>query len=226
MIASPARPEAHDTALILRIGVTGHRRPPKLPGAVLPALRVTVGRVLDRIAALGAEVAQQSGIGQDVNLRCTVVSSLAEGADQIVAEEGLRRQADLRVVLPFAPEEYVHDFAEAATRRRFCDLLARAAAVTALDFPRAAAAQAYEAAGHAMLDDSDLLIAVWDEADADGRGGTAHIVARARARAMPVILINPEAAEKAAVMNTGSTAGSPALAATVVRRLAAELAVP
>lgn len=232
MTGSRARPHDHDTASVLRIGVTGHRRPPKLPDAVLPVLRATVGRVLDRIAALSAEIARQRGAGQEGQLRCTVISSLAEGADQIVAEEGLRRRAGLRVVLPFTPENYMRDFAEAATRRRFTELLARAAAVTVLDYPRTAAAQAYEAAGHAMLADSDLLIAIWDGADADGRGGTAHIVARARDRAVPVILITPEAAEEAVVMTTEPTAGrrgsmsDPVLAEAVARRLATELRAP
>lgn len=232
MTARRARSDDHDTAPVLRIGVTGHRRPPKLPHEVLPTLRATVGQVLDRIAAIGTEIARQRGAGNDGNLRCIVVSSLAEGADQIVAEEGLRRGADLRVILPFAPEAYMRDFAEVATRRQFSDLLARATAVTVLDFSRTAAAQAYEAAGHAMLAHSDLLIAIWDEADADGRGGTAHIVARARAQAVPVILITPEAAEKAVVMNTAPTAESQGsrsdqmLVEAVTRRLAAELGSP
>jgi hypothetical protein len=229
MTARRARSDDHDTATVLRIGVTGHRRPPKLPDEVVPALRATVGQVLDRIAAIGTEIARQRGAGNDGSFHCTVVSSLAEGADQIVAEEGLRRQAGLRVVLPFAPEEYMRDFAKPATQRQFSDLLARATAVTVLDFSRTAAAQAYEAAGHAMLAHSDLLIAIWDEADADGRGGTAHIVARARAQAVPVILITPETAEKAVVMNGGLTAehkgsrSDQALVEAVARRLAAEL---
>src|SRR5207248_1351514 len=50
---------------------------------------------------------------------------------------------------------------------------------------------AYERAGHLMLDQSDVLLAVWDGEVARGRGGAAQIVADAVARDIPVIWIDP-----------------------------------
>ena len=46
-----------------------------------------------------------------------------------------------------------------------------------------------------MLDRIDLLIAIWDGAPAAGPGGTGAIVAEATARAIPVVVIPPDAPE-------------------------------
>ena len=46
--------------------------------------------------------------------------------------------------------------------------------------------EAYLAAGLGVLDRSDALLALWDGEPARGRGGTAEVVAEARARALPL----------------------------------------
>ena len=48
-------------------------------------------------------------------------------------------------------------------------------------------AQELTAAGHAVLEQSDVLIAVWDGAPARGRGGTAAMVVEAWRRRVPVL---------------------------------------
>ncbi|HXO24414.1 MAG TPA: hypothetical protein VN870_07535, partial [Streptosporangiaceae bacterium] len=50
--------------------------------------------------------------------------------------------------------------------------------------------QAYELAGRAVVDRSDVLIAVWDGGPAAGRGGTAEIYVYAQRWQKPVILIS------------------------------------
>jgi hypothetical protein len=119
-----------------------------------------------------------------------VVSALAEGADRLVAEAVLRRPgARLRVVLPMAQSEYVADFATPESRDEFLALLARAYELVELP-ARATRDEAYAAANDRILDGVDVLVAVWDGADAQGRGGTAEVVARARSRHLPLAWIH------------------------------------
>ena len=51
---------------------------------------------------------------------------------------------------------------------------------------------AYAAAGLAVLDRCDLLIALWDGMPARGPGGTGDQVAEARARALPLVWIHAD----------------------------------
>ena len=49
---------------------------------------------------------------------------------------------------------------------------------------------AYEAAGDYILNNSDVVITIWDGENAQGRGGTGDIVARARSRGLPVAWVH------------------------------------
>ena len=157
----------------LRIGVTGHR-----VLAELPRVAAGVEAALDRIEATFPGRAP------------VVVSALAEGADRLVAEAVLRRSgARLRVVLPMARSEYLADFATPQSRGAFLALLARADSVAVLP-ARATRDEAYAAANDRMLDEVDVLVAIWDGQGAQGQGGTAEVVARARARRLPLAWVH------------------------------------
>lgn len=161
----------------------------------LPALRAAVAAVLElvrteveRLAAAAparAVYAGESATFARPLLR--LVSPLADGADRLAAEEGLRFGYRLEAALPFAPDEYEQDF-DPPGREQFRALLARAApAVLALDGAHGALRDAsYEAVGRLVGRNCDLLIAIWDGAPAAGRGGTAEIVQFA-ARAGPPV---------------------------------------
>ena len=157
----------------LRIGVTGHRALADVPRVV-----AGVESALDRIEAAYPGRA------------LVVVSCLAEGADRQVAEAVLKTPgARLVAVLPMPRGELVADFATAESRAEFAALLARAAEVVELP-ARATRDEAYAAANERMLDEVDVLAAVWDGAGVQGQGGTAEVVARARARHMPLTWIH------------------------------------
>lgn len=162
------------------LGVSGHRA----HGSDDAAVTALVDTVLDGLGAGGR-----------------VVTSLAEGADRLVAERAAARGWAIDVVLPLAPDDYEADFAEPASRAAFRAVLAGAASVEQVA-PAAAREDAYLAAGLAVLDRSDALVAVWDGQPSRGRGGTAEIVAAARARALPLAWIDvarpPEADPAAA----------------------------
>jgi hypothetical protein len=158
----------------VRIGVTGHRilaEPDRLIRGIEEALR--------RI---------QAGYP---GRRLAVLSSLAEGADRLVAEAVLRTpKSRLVVVLPFPEEEYVADFGAEGSPSwvHYDSLMRRAAEVVRLP-RRATRDEGYEQGGHYVVERCDVLLAVWDGQEAQGQGGTGEIVARAREQGKPVVIV-------------------------------------
>ena len=96
----------------LRVGVSGHRAPPKLPAESEAPLRAVLDRVLATIAETARNSDNDLAGARPANGRSefVVVSSLAEGSDRIVAEAGLAAGYKLEAVLPFARAEYADDF--------------------------------------------------------------------------------------------------------------------
>jgi hypothetical protein len=118
------------------------------------------------------------------------VSSLAAGADQLFADALLDSGGRLDVILP--GRDY-RDTLPEDSRNAFDRLLAAANEVTTLDNANVGKA-AYVAAGLAMLDRCDVLIAVWDGERSRGRGGTADLVRLARERGIPVRIVGAQRA--------------------------------
>ncbi len=116
----------------LTVGVTGHR---------LDALPVEAqARLCERVAAaLRLLETEAIGLfGREADLFApdpplfTLVSPLADGADQIAAEAALDQGWRLQAVLPFDRTEYLRDFTDPEDRTRFEDLLARSDCVLEL----------------------------------------------------------------------------------------------
>ncbi len=180
----------------LRIGVSGHRVPPKLPEDAAAPLRAELDLILAAIINAARSVeneylsqvpAREAAMARDF----VIVSSLAEGADRIVAAAGLEAGCRLRAVLPLARAEYARDFETAASRDEFDQLLARAFEIVELDGAADQRPRAYEAAGLFMLANIDVLVAIWDGEIAAGVGGTAQIVDRAVADGTMVLWMEP-----------------------------------
>ncbi len=177
-------------ALCFAVGVTGHRHA-RLQGADLERLQTTVAALLNRVQVAAADVAHQHAdrfASSTTQLR--LVSALADGADTLVAEAALAAGWRLDACLPFPREEYAKDFADDTHRARFDALLTQSGATFALVGDRREEAAAYEAVGKVLLDQVDVLLALWDGDPGRGRGGTARVVAEAIARHIPVIHID------------------------------------
>ena len=186
LLMGPAPPPQ----LGLSVGVTGHRADRIVDRnkvrARIEEVMASIQTVLDEITAGHL---YRAGYHMP-----RLITALAEGADQIAAEAALNLEQTLEVVLPFRQAEYERDFAEQAAREEFRRLLGRASSVLVLDGHEHEEdrALAYEAAGMALLDNCDILIAVWDGGAGRGRGGTREVIGEAARRAMPVIIIPPD----------------------------------
>ncbi|WP_414902333.1 DUF4231 domain-containing protein [Sphingomonas flavalba] len=175
----PPRPE-----LALSLGITGHR-------SLTAAERAALDTALDALLATIARIT--AGIGRDHAAlfgarppALTMVSPLAEGADQAAAGAALRHGFSLHAVLPFPPAIYAEDFKGPALTA-FHALLDKATAVYALPGLRSHGPHGYILAGEATVAQCDILVAAWNGEDARGRGGTADILDLAVRRGVPVI---------------------------------------
>lgn len=115
-----------------------------------------------------------------------LLSALAAGGDQLVAQEALSAGARLLVPLPVPLDMYRTDFTDAATRLKFEALCAQAT-VIALPLPsgqeladlRAPGTQRdhqYARAGVYIASHCHILLAIWDGKPSARVGGTAQIV--------------------------------------------------
>ncbi|GIF04989.1 hypothetical protein [Actinoplanes siamensis] len=151
----------------MRFGVTGHRSlPPGIAGCAVDHWR--------RVLPTGANL-----LG---------VSSLADGADQLFAAHVLAAGGTLEAILPSPWADYAGTLAPDGGRTRLEGFLRAAATVITMPFTEPCEA-GYLAAGQAVVDRCDHLFAVWDGLPARGPGGTADIVAYARARGRPVTVL-------------------------------------
>jgi hypothetical protein len=158
---------------IIALGITGHRYL-----AEMDKVLVGVERAVQRICKTYP----------DSNIR--VLSSLAEGADRILAKRILLIPgASLWVPLPLPEEEYLRDFETTKSRDEFIHLLGKAERV--VNMPATdKREEGYLAASKYILENSDVLLAIWDGKPAQGAAGTAEIVALAREYNMPLVWIH------------------------------------
>ena len=195
----PARtpPRPHPA---LRVGVTGHRLNRLLePDVDLPGLLTQIRTALSTVRAAAEKAASDYGEVYSGPPLLRLISPLAEGSDQLVANEALELGYSLHVPLPCSAERYTAAFQQASNATAedpgaaFKRLIGQAEAVQVLDGSPTAALDgaAYAAVGRAVLRHADLLIAVWDQSPADGAGGTAAVVDQARTWQLPVLVIDP-----------------------------------
>ena len=113
------------------------------------------------------------------------VSSLAIGADQLLARLVIERGGSLHAVLPFAGIERSFAPADLPAYRE----LLRYGTVEVLN-TSGTDEDAYLRAGKRVVDLSDIVLAVWNGNAARGKGGTADVVAYALECRVPLIHIN------------------------------------
>ena len=171
----------------LSVGVTGHRLE-AIPEARRNAVEARLAEALERIeqAAIALYRREQESFSADPPL-FTLVSPLAEGADQMAAAAALARGWQLQAVLPFDRAAYVADFDDEESRTRFQQLVEAAACVLELPGDPHDPLEAYVMAGRGTVAHCDILLAVWDGLPPRGRGGTGEIVELAINRGTAIV---------------------------------------
>ena len=104
-----------------------------------------------------------------------LLSALADGADQCVAESALKYEnIDLKVPLPFREELYLETI---DNKENFYTLVQ--SAKETFEVPKVCE-NPYENLGYYLVDNSDVLLALWD-GDYNGKvGGTGQVVTFAK----------------------------------------------
>ncbi len=159
---------------LLRIGVTGHRKLPE-GEELLKAVKHAVD--------LAVSCSEYPSEGRHTPLKLTAVSSLAEGADRLVASEVLNRNGSLICVLPVTTKDkgievYRADFESEKSRQEFDDLRGRAR--QEIEPPEDLQSQpredGYRWAGQEVARHSDVIIVIWDGLPSRRVGGTADLI--------------------------------------------------
>jgi hypothetical protein len=160
-----------------RVGVTGHRKLGEDPSTHERLFRECRRRLLEL---------QQSALAEGRSVEA--YSLLAIGADQIFARAAMELKIPLVGVLPF--EDYPDDF-RGVDRQAFESLLADCLRVVRLPIQRRSL-EAYMAGGRLLVDEVDVLIAVWDGRPSKNLGGTGDVVAYARSLGRPVHIVHAD----------------------------------
>ncbi len=159
-------------AVPLIISVTGHR---DLVAREIPEIRKRVRTLLEELRA------------EYPDRGVSVMSALAEGADQLVAEEAVQLGIPLIVPLPMAKDLYLKDFDTVIVREKFDFLLSRAAEIYELPVAAGntlesisdygdARDQQYAQVGVFLCAHCHILLALWDGKYSDRLGGTGQVV--------------------------------------------------
>jgi hypothetical protein len=164
----------------LNIGLTAHR---DLIADEVPRLRAEVRAFFLRLR------------DEFPDLPLRLVSALAEGGDQLVAEEALALGVELMVPLPMPQATYEQDFERPGSLERFRELLALAQVRTLPIAPGGTPAAVqqrgsarnlqYAQLGMFVSSHCQVLLALWDGHPSDATGGTAQVVDYHLRNAMP-----------------------------------------
>ena len=155
----------------LIVGVTSHRN---IPAREVESIRL---RVRDFFARLQREFPHSALV---------VLSALAEGGDQIAAQEALAVGAQVIAPLPLPRDLYAQDFTHAAARAAFDALCGRAHLIEMPLLPGHTLEEValagverdrqYARAGVFIARHCHLLLTIWDGKQSDRLGGTAQVV--------------------------------------------------
>lgn len=185
--------------IYVHVGITGHRR---LPQEHLPAIMASVNRVLDTVVRQVNELHEHHEAfyrsfdgGTPPAFR--LISSLALGADTLVADAALQRGFSLMAPIPFGVDIYEKDFDAEEDKKHYRELLAKAESVLEMKAcsKEKDSSQGYADSSNAMLCHSDVLLALWDGKPTSYKAGTYATLRQARKEHMPIIVIRTDLPE-------------------------------
>lgn len=184
----------------IRIGIIGHN-------SVEDQASIRCG--IDEIIgshwkeAYNANSQEQFPTAKNTPISFTAVSTLAEGAGCLLAEAVLTQTSGrLEVALPMEREQFLQDFTSDSSRQKFDELLGAATHV------RCDASgdrdEKYLQAGHQVIKQSDIMIAVWNGEPAQGKGSTAEFVNFITNEKKPLFIISAVKPNTMTLQNVGT----------------------
>ena len=188
--------KAKPKPIVLNVGITGHRAT-VLNGAILDLVQPVVDEVFGALRDATLQI-QESEV-----LFCSATpaqlrlhTALASGADQIASKSARSTGYFVRALLPFTPDEYRKDFTFGEELDEFDRELDAADEIVALPGDRTDLEAAYVLVGQSLVEEADVIIAIWDGQQGNGPGGTAHVVELALENEVPVIHIEIDRASE------------------------------
>lgn len=186
--------------ITFRVGVVGHR-PDRLRQADFGLLVSVLRGISETIQGdVQTFATRHQGLYSDAPPKFVAVSPCAEGSDRIFAAQAISLGYALHCPMPFAQDDYEKDFEppnalEQDSLSSFHQLLNEAKAgsglsVFELDGDPSKKDVAYRQAGDVVLNQSDVLVVVWDGADAAGTGGTVETMKAAISCRIPVVWVD------------------------------------
>jgi hypothetical protein len=204
--------------LVIRVAVTGHRLNRLAAGvtsdarfgALFQAIGVEVARLKDTLTYTDGKAPRSIFNGQTPLVR--LITGMADGADSFAVQAladlasrgALKAHWVTDAILPDEPKPFADAMAglettetvapappDAAREALAATLLAQiTAAETRTILPAPLGARDYGEQAELILNQTDLVIALWDGKPGRGRGGTAHVVQQALDYDMPVIWLS------------------------------------
>jgi hypothetical protein len=185
--------------LTFRVGIVGHR-PDRLRREDVPSLEKRLASALASVKKIVEDFHEaHPNLFTETPVSLRAISPLAEGTDRLFARQALKLGYSLCCPLPFHKAEFENDFKPGKSLEpdkdsiaEFNTILKEAQKTTGLvtfelDGSREDAAQAYAAAGKVVLNQSDLLIVVWDGEEGNKPGGTYETFQEALASGVSVL---------------------------------------
>lgn len=177
----------------VRVGVTGHRDIQlnnKLKTNIQTALTESIQKVINP---------KRKNIITPLSYQ--IITPLADGADRILAAEAINiLSAEIEAVLPMTQEEYVKTFYPDKPIEDFQNILARATKISSLitipleeQFPGEEIDRrkhlAFKKNSEYIIDNSDILIVLWNGKKSEGICGTFATLNYARQKKKSIIII-------------------------------------
>ena len=166
------------------ISITGHR-----------LLSVGQTEKIEPVVKTAIRHVIKSSIEQYGTASFVALSPLAEGADTLFAKAALSLGIPLQILLPFERKEYLKDFTSDETKHEFDRLYDAVSDENKRVLNQTQGNERNDLfmdLGREIVDEADYLIAIWNEKESKGKGGTGDVVAYAMDRKKQILIINPE----------------------------------
>ncbi len=177
---------------VFRIGVVGHRSD-KLSAEISAALPSTLSTLFSTLNSQVHTTFKKTESMYDKQQPATIrlVSGLADGADLMAAEAAQSITWHTQFLLPESLENFKARLSQ-DEQLAFEVVLSKSSSLTEITVcgDEALTAEPHVALGDLLLQNIDILVAVWDGASGRGKGGTADLISQAIELQVPVLWLD------------------------------------